>query len=950
MKTIRFGKFEKWTSSTEQQADARLAWQIPPINLNLPYELLDWTLPAAAPTAPDPPAPAFPHFSPEERSLWQMIGYEPDAGWDPDGIPAFTTSYLNLEKLVGEFPDNGQPSEVNRRRMWSTRLIRCDACGGHTAAHWVDRWELVAGYYCDDCHQDYQINSYLLNELNRKPHDAIISQSHAYLTDNPDFQGFNLFQPGRIAYLGASMGMGKTTAIFEQLPRHSPGKAGIVLVPRISLAQALATRYRYEYGHNAVGVFHEGSGHANRFIGTHGAIGCLSALPAIVRQAHEQSIDNLFIAIDELDFAYELKRLRPEYAPMIFRTLSQAVDRHGIAVAGQTETLLSLESFVREVGRSEQDITAFYAHASPAPGEVHLVEYPQVERCTHTVRLHGLITAIKKHLSAGKRIYAFFSDRRDVRTVEAIFADYQPVAYTAYSKGERRAKALLENQRLTDSQLLLATSAAAVGISVIDDNAVTLICVNQRFGQRPWREIVQESLRNRARADVEIHYSDTPVALPIKPSEAEATSLYHQSLKQFHDEHPHAIEHTARNFALDTLADSQPVDYLRHHLERIAGMKITEHKGVHADTESLQSLKEIATAAKTQEREEVQHRATVFFNRNEILVESEIRRRSVSGSLDRLSHLAHERLNAYVQLVGWDGESEMELAPAQRELVTTLINDGADVDTLIKRRRGWIATRFPDPYAQIFANEKASALDADIEADALTDDRFRGQVLGKLIDGLKGRVFTQDELSFQLITILACPQPNVKHTPLSLIQKGALGTAAYRQARFTGKTTPTATVKWVRDFISEWYPARIKKEYGNDAYALTPADPAAISIFRVWAKHRYGITLDTDNSTDPPVLPGEQMKQQAQQLREQGKTIREIASETGLSKSKVARQTEGKKETAQDRIRKVLADGKPRQAKDIIAKANVSLRIFNLEVKKLDNVNRIRRGVYQRTN
>ena len=216
---------------------------------------------------------------------------------------------------------------------------------------------------------------------------------------------------------------------------------------------------------------------------------------------------------------------------MIFHTLSQAVERHGIAVAGQTETLLSLESFVREIGRSEQDITAFYAHASPAPGEVHLVGYPQVERCTHTVRLHGLINAIKKHLSDGKRIYAFFSDRREVRTVEAIFAD------------------------------------------------------------------------------------------------------------------------------------SQPVDYLRHHLERIAGMKI-------ADTESLQSLKEIATAAKTQEREEVQHRATVFFNRNEILAESEIRRRSVSGSLD-----------------------------------------GADTNTLIKRRRGWIATRFPVRYAQIFATEKASVLD-----------------------------------------------------------------------------------------------------------------------------------------------------------------------------------------------------------------------------------------------
>ena len=63
-----------------------------------------------------PPTPAFDYFTPEEKTLWIEIGKDPMGGWDQNGIPAFTTSYLHLEKMTGEFPDNGQPPEVNKQR------------------------------------------------------------------------------------------------------------------------------------------------------------------------------------------------------------------------------------------------------------------------------------------------------------------------------------------------------------------------------------------------------------------------------------------------------------------------------------------------------------------------------------------------------------------------------------------------------------------------------------------------------------------------------------------------------------------------------------------------------------------------------------------------------------------------------------------------------------------
>ena len=102
-----------------------------------------------------PKMPAFPWFSPEEKHLWRAIGKNPEAGWNEKGIPAFTTNYRHLEKLTGEFPDNGQPQDVNRRRIWSTDLMPCQQCSG-IATNWIDPWTLRGGYYCDGCHKDYR--------------------------------------------------------------------------------------------------------------------------------------------------------------------------------------------------------------------------------------------------------------------------------------------------------------------------------------------------------------------------------------------------------------------------------------------------------------------------------------------------------------------------------------------------------------------------------------------------------------------------------------------------------------------------------------------------------------------------------------------------------------------------------------------------------------------------
>ena len=869
----------------------------------------------ATSTAPMPATPSFKHFTREEELLWQALGKNPMDGWDADGIPAFTTSYLHLEKLTGEFPDNGQPPEVNRRRMWSTPLTQCEICGGLVAAHWVDRWELIAGYYCDTCHKDYPLTSYLSYELNRKPHDSTVSEYQGYLSENPDFQSFPLWLPGKITYLGSAMGQGKSTAIFRNLATETPGQAGIVLVPRISLAQALSAHVRKEHGYDAWGLFHEGSGRQNRYIGRYGAIGCLSSLPLIVKQAEVQKINDFRIAIDESDFSYELKSLQPRTSKRIKQTLSEAAQSQGLVVAGQTESLLALESFAYEIGLEETDIRAFYSIATPATGKVRLLRYPRREGYIQAIRLQGAIESIKKHLDAGRNVYAFFSDRRDVRILTSLFAVYNPVVYSAYTKGERRAKAILKNRKLKHSKLFLATSAACVGIDILDAHAVTVIVTGHRYGSRPWKEVIQESLRNRARADVEIHYTESTPALPVKPSEAESTSLYYESLKNFQQDHPHANEHTARDYALSTLADSQFYDYIKHHLQDIAGMEVVEKQGVDFDDEILEQLKEQAKNARAQEKESIKERAKLYLDRNEILTENEIRRRSIAGNLDGLAHLAYEQLNKACQSVGWNGERKesepIELSPEQQEHVQALIEDSVDTNAIDKRRRGWFSAKFPKFTRLSFTDARQDAIDNDIESTAIDDDRFRGELLQGLLSELQGKIFTEAELAERVFQILNETIPRAKETLLSKLKKGALGTTTHKQVRFfNNETHASLIVKWVRNFVSEWYPARIRKQHGKDAYALTPDDTKDTKLFKIWAKYRYDVSLDIEAATSHIELPSEQQKKKARELREQGALQREIAQAVGRTQGWVSKNTKKDKKVQIEAAHQLHSQGK----------------------------------------
>lgn len=906
-----------------------------------------------APAPVEPPAPdspitnsAFTHFTREEELLWQEIGKNPNDGWNCNGIPAFTTNYQHLEKMTGEFPDNGQPPELNAQRIWSTDLTACSHCGG-IAAHWVDRGDLSIGFYCDNCHKDYSITNYMIDEESRRFNDSVDSDYTGFLGNNPDFQAFgDLYIPGKITLLRVAMGLGKSTETIKSFGMDVPGTAGVLLLPRILTAQHWARRLRYKFGHDAVGLFHQGSGQDNHFIGRIGAVGCFTSLPLIAAQAKEQNFEQLKIAIDEVDFSYQLRSLQPAIARRITKILSEATERTGIVVAGQTVTALALESLSKALEQSEDSVRAFYARAKPVDSVVRFVSCPKREGYTEATRLMNAIQQIRQYLEEGWNVYAYFSDRRDVRTLEAVFQEHNPLVMTAYTKGGRRIESFLQDEKLTDSNLLLATSVAAIGINIHDPNGKNVSVAGLRYGTRPMKEVVQFNGRNRSRTGGAIFISSGQPALPVKPSEAEKTSLYHEALKEFSQRYPDETEIAAREYALSTLVNNQPEDYARYHLEEISGLRLEKEAGRNYADDELNALKETAKHAARVEKEAVQARAKIFLNRGSILTDYEIRRQLNAGQLDGVSALAHERLNDYCQLVGWDGERDelepVKLSAEQIDAVNGLIDDYADAKKWVKQRRGFFAAKHPRLTELFFSKAKDDAESQEMESTAVDDDRFRGRLLDALIQGLQGKVFTQETLAKRTMAVLTTADKDGK-TLLGELKRGALDVAEWRKNRFLyTEADSERIVAWVRPFISEWLPASIEKSHGKDEYALSALDAEKIDWFKLWAKHRHGVGLPdgADESPPPATLPYEKAKQRAKELREEGKTLREAAEEADVSKSEIHRQNDGTHKTGEVRIKEALADGEIHTIQEIVAKANLSLRHFNRIIKTISGISR----------
>ena len=890
--TVRFTKHADGSIDGKCFNCGETWWEVPPI--------IDRIIEKAPPSI-DIYNRSFRHWTPEERVVVkEIIGVSPDAGWH-EGIPAFATRYENLYPMTGEFALNGQPNAVEKRRVWSTQFGKCEKCGDVTA-DWVDRYLLTAGRYCNSCHADTPIGSYLQWELARKLPNSIISEHQGYLGDDPEFLDFRLWEPEMLTHLGAGMSTGKSTEIYKAIVALAMQKLGVGIIasPRISLARFLAHQLRKRHGNQAWGLWHEGSGTAEQYIGTYGAIVCLPSLGRAVTEAYNHGLDasSLYVAIDEIDFGYSLLSLAVHQATAVKKCLLDIFIKTGLVVSGQTESTLALEALASELGC--EHLQGFYNTAPPADGIVEMRKYPAIEGKNALV-LAGAIESIAAALTDTYNVYVFCSSRRDSDIIAERFAEYAPVCYNAYTKGDPRCDAVLKNQRLPEgNRLFIGTSAAGVGISILDPKAKTIIVAGLNHGSRGTSMLVQKAVRDRGRRGVELHHTDYNSALPIRPRETERVSLYHEEVKQLENQYAHlsenAVKKVARSLALTTLADHQLEDFVNHHLGEVGNMQIIHVNALLPEDTAVEWVTEHRREAIKKERESKCKLAAEYLNERNLYTSREIRVESNRGGWTQTEQIAHEYANGLARAVGWDDA----LDRAAENPFDNILNDedigvaialavqNIQPERLEKIRRGYLAVHYPKWVTAAFEKELEETYSdvlragAGREITAVTDDRFLGEVLKALLDRLKGEVFNNEASLARAIREVL---DTVCHgqTLFGRIKHGGLGTSAYRRARFLQIGSDAFVINWAKTFIKEYYPATLSKRGNRYSLVHDKKLPLLLASFKCWLGQHVTGEIPALETCFEQIDPQVELKQQVRERREAGASLENIKSEFGIS-------------------------------------------------------------------
>ena len=913
---------------------------------------------AKAPSIEVRETPAFPYFSEEERTVVdKVLGISPDAGWH-EGVPAFATRYENLYPLTGEFARNGQPDAVEKRRVWSTQFGTCEKCGDLTA-DWVDRYLLTAGRYCNTCHSDTPIGSYLQWELARKLPNSIISEHQGYLGDDPEFEDFRLWAPEMLTHLGAGMSTGKSTEIYKAIVSLAIQKLGVGIIasPRISLSRFLAHQLRKRHGQTAWGLWHEGSGSSEQFIGTYGAIVCLPSLGRVVSAAYASGLDasDLYVAIDEVDFGYSLLSLTVHQAAAVKKCLLDIFLASGLVVSGQTESTLALEAFAAELGC--EHVQAFYNTAPRADGIVELRKYPDVEGKNALV-LAGSMESIEIALGKGYNVYAFCSLRRDAEIIAERFAEYAPVCYNAYTKGDARCDTVLKNQCLPEgSRLFIGTSAAGVGISILDPKAKTVIVGGLNHGSRGASMVVQKGFRDRGRRGIEFHYTDYNSALPVRPRETEHVSLFHERTKQLENRYAHlsedAIKKVARSLALSTLADHQLQAFVSYHLGKVGNMQVVETNALPIADADVEWVTEQRRASVKKERESKCELAVEYLNDRNLYTSHEIRVKSNRGRLTQAEQIAHEYVNGLACAVGWNDTINREIAnpfdaclnDEDIGVAIALAIQNIDPERLEKLRRGYLAVHYPKWVTAVFQKELEAAHSDTLNAGggreltAIRDDRFLGVVLKALLNRLKDETFNSDaNLAAAIREVLDTVSEG--QTLFGRIKQGGLGAQAYQRARFLNIGDDAFVISWARIFIKEYYPATLSKRGSRYSLVHDKKIELILASFKCWLSKRVDGEVPELATYFEELDPQVELKQQARARRKEGATFKIISEELGEPQTNIRRWCRGikpEKETVQGKAAKNRAEKEARIQKararkkegatleDIKAEFNISL-------------------------
>ena len=922
------------TPEQDREVVERLIAQAPPPHLNQP--------------------PSYRHFLPEDRQLIRACGFDPEASYTEHATgrkPVWIPKYDKLYDATGQFQLNGQPKHVETYRVWNTLFQTCPECYTQTQAFWIDRFHLTAGTYCDKCHKDETLNSTLALELRRELPNAYKSDFDGFIGNDPFWKEKEtpLWKAGRLTHLGAAMALGKTTLIqqtgCEIAPRDD--KFFIICVPRISLALNIAYKLNRQYGEGAFGIYYESSRYKQH--GRIGAVCTLTSLPLIFQgEWNDLEPKDCLIFIDELDFSYPLNELVTRQAKKVKRILRQSLHANGLVTAGQTEYTAVIEAFADEM--ETDDAFGYYKSAQEHDGLLQWVEYPDIDG-KEIMLAAGAAKSIQTGLDAADVVHAFTSERRQAEVMQKMFEHENPLVYTSLTKHTPRCKQLLYDRKLTDTRLLIATSAADVGISIEDyRDTRTIIASTLLYGRIPVETMIQETARVRGTPLIEIHVPRYQTALPLKPTETK--NVFQQSLAlkreiaaieddDFLIESRIATKKALVN-TLRELAEQQPLTFCQHHLHDVAGYQIAPTEYAPVKTSQLNEIRILKKQTQQVEKAEslkyaiqvidaeIERSQQMKQNPYEYLPaqlqsSSEIRQAAADGHITAFNLLGQKHVNELAVVIGFDDLSDrirsgdpqqpvpFQWKDADLPCIQAMVNAGIDASVLTLQIQGYIAaldTAWTQQHTESDLLEK--------EWTAVTDYRGIGRLARHLCEKLQGTVWRADAFASAIHDTLHAETPS--GTLLSDIKSGAMGGAIYKKGRFLFKSDDFGGAtsqhgQLYADFaisvLESYLPVKVRRQTLNrtetetkNAY-FTLTDSNTIDVFEK-ALNCYLAHNVRDEKTakwhavnriGKPETEKQKRETEAVRLKRDGKNVREIAEDTGLSVGAVSKATKGVKPT-----------------------------------------------------
>ena len=716
---------------------------------------------------------------------------------------------------------------------------------------------------------------------------------------------------GKILHLGAPMGSGKTTLIYQRAREAAAtGAITLIVVPRVSLAKGVHADLRKDTS-LGWGLFHEGQ---KGKIGEYGAVCTLGWMPRLLEKIVKDYPDRpIRIFIDEIDFAGDL------WLADIFKRLSQEIkdalrerkDDIGIVTAGQTAYTNGLEAIAKEL---DCNLTGYYLSPRPAESIANLYIFDTVDLKQGKNRIiQDVIDNAQAIINAGKNAYIFGDERRSAQIIADYFGD-KALLYDAYHRENPENAELIRWKCLPDDkQVFIATTAVDVGVSLKDKNAETIVfSVQNPINTNGLSSTVQQCLRNRTKPPLSIYLMKYQNALPLATKQAIGFETEHAKQKLADSEAlPQGlVDQLGIKAAMQSLEADQPETFFKHHLKQ-AGYQV-QRKTIDWKSVDFEEVKAARKRIKDSENEQAKEMAREILCPERMLTEREIRNKDWEQLQPAPTlQLAHERANALLRAAGWDGTverfadvSNSQVADPRKafqeagvtEEMWEAAHSANDANLSPEKINHWTKGYLPTHHpSEAFDEFEASR---DFEIHHRREDLFIGTVAKALLETLPRQPAPMEAVGQALID--AVQKPLDKNRLSALMIDGSVSPKIAKRVRFiklSRDATPTQRhFDFVKRFISEYYPARIAKE--DDTYQLVaPKNAEQVDAFRrlmscrVKSKH-LDIAPAPENGDleSPPASdPNADKKALVVSLQSQGHSYRDIEQATGVPRSTAQR-------------------------------------------------------------